>query len=199
MTDLLDQVRSGAAGLSAETRRRVAVHECGHVIVSKVLGAGELLGVSINEQGGAAQFESHLDGAATADRIECHIATTLAGRVAEKILLGDISIGSVSDLSRATRMAQSLETDYGLGAFGPVFLGDGPFESPASNPKLLVAVRARLEAAEMRAATILSEHQTGLETLAEELGRRGYLGPEDIDAIIDNVSGLVEALGEAAE
>src|SRR5690606_34915858 len=85
---------------------------------------------------------------------------------------------------------QSLETDYGLGAFGPVFLGDGPFESPASNPKLLVAVRARLEAAEMRAATILSEHQTGLETLAEELGRRGYLGPEDIDAMIDNVSGV---------
>lgn len=203
LEDLLKQIRSGEPGLSAETRRRVAVHECGHVIVGTMLNAGHLVGVSISDRGGAAEFDKGVSGAMTGDAVERQIAVSLAGRIAEKLILGDVGIGSgngaSSDLAKATRMAELLETHYGLGTFGPVHLGDRPFQDLTRYPGLFEAVRARLDAAEGRAEAILSEHRIVLEALAGELGRRGYLSPDDIEAIIAGQAMPANTGREAAE
>lgn len=146
--DLVKQVRAGRPSLSAAARRRVSVHEAGHVIVGTALGVGAVIGVSIHDAGGVTEFVDNLDGAMTAEMVENHIALALAGRTAEGLLLGDMSVGAGngprSDLAKATRYAQLLETQYGFGSYGAVFIGDGYVDNLPRYPGLLEAVKSRL-------------------------------------------------------
>lgn len=200
--DLLEQIRSGAPVMSPEARRRVAVHEVGHAITGCVLRTGRLVGVSIHHHGGKTEFDEVIDGTTTAERLERHIAVALAGRAAERLILGDIGIGSgegpQSDLAKATRMAQLLETNYGFGSFGNVFIGDGHINVLPRYPGLLEAVKARLDMSENRAIVILGEQREALEKLAIALDERGYLSDEDVEAVVfgaadSSVSQLIEA------
>jgi ATP-dependent Zn protease len=189
--------------MSDEARRRVAVHETGHAIVGTVLDTGRFIGASIHEDGGATEFDNVIDGTTTEEQVSRHIAMALAGRVAERIILGDIGIGSgsgpQSDLAKATRIAQMLETQYGFGGFGNVFIGDSQVDSFARYPGLLEAVKARLDAAEDRARSILSGRRQELETIAGELERRGYLSRDDIEAMLTDATVASVAAQAAAE
>lgn len=104
--------------------------------------------------------------------IENEIAHDLAGRAAERLVFGEVSAGAggpvASDLSKATQRALAIETNWGLGELGPLWM-------PASEAVLMTdetlrtRVRARLEAAEASAAKILTTHETHLLGLAKEL------------------------------
>ncbi len=96
----------------------------------------------------------------------------LAGRAAERLVLRDVSAGAGgsadSDLANATMIATSIQTRYGLGAQGPVWTAD-PDTLIALDPDVLFRVRRELEAAEKRAAQILTVHRNLLEEMAEAL------------------------------
>jgi len=197
--DLLGQIRSGAAPMSRQVRRRVAVHESGHVVAGWVLGTGSVVGASIHAHGGKVELDDVIEGSMTAEQLDRHIAVALAGRVAERMLLGDVGIGGGngprSDLAKATRIAQLLEAQYGLGSFGNVFIADSYIDSLPRYPGLLDAVRERLDLAEGRATAILEERRAMLECLAEALDERGYLSGEEIDAIM--LEGAIAATPDA--
>lgn len=162
------------------------MHESGHALVSHALNTGTVWGISIHTRGGSFEFQSDLSGAATFDRLQREMAVLLGGREAERLVLGDVSIGSGmnpdSDLGRATAFALLIETQCGMGRSGGAFLAE--VTGLASSPELHVVVNAQLKEAEVRAAKILETQQTALVALATALDRRGYLPREEIEAIV---------------
>ena len=115
--------------LTEREKRNTAYHEAGHAILSHVLPtqdpvrrisiipAGRALGytLSVPEEDKFSIYKSEL----------CEkIAMLLAGRAAEEIIFGDISGGASNDIQRATHIAQSMVTRYGMSEkLGTVLLG----------------------------------------------------------------------------
>jgi cell division protease FtsH len=188
LDDILAEIRSKRSPIPEKDRRRIAIHEAGHAIVSCELRTGVLLGVSIHDQGGTLEIQSDITGSATLARLQDEMTTLLAGRAAEKLLLGDISVGGAlmahSDLGRATSIARSIELRCGLGRLGTIYVEhDGDF---ALMPGLLSAVREHLDEAEAKAAKILTDRMAALRAVADELERSGYLSGDEIEHIIAN-------------
>lgn len=192
LDDILAQVTAKQPSMTPDVRRRVAVHEAGHAIVARALGTCVLLAISIHDRGGTLAFEGGLDGAATLVRLNDEMAVLLAGRAAERLVLGNISVGAgiirQSDLGYATSIARSIELRFGLGRFGSVFIEEA--DDFASIPGLLLAVRDHLDRAEARAGEILSDQMPALTALSEALERSGYLAGEEADAIIGSHGGF---------
>jgi ATP-dependent Zn protease len=112
----------------------------------------------------------------------------MAGRAAERLLLGRVSCGAGgshdSDLSAATRIAAALERSYGLGESGPVWFGppDTVADQLRTDAMLRDQVQQRLQAAEAQATELLRAQRSVLREIAEALYARSVLSEEDLDA-----------------
>lgn len=186
---LEDLVAAGHADipvLSAEDRYRVAVHEAGHAIVAIELQAGQVGGISIHPAGGFVEFRSGLSGSSTYGRLQQEIAVYMAGRAAERLILGDESAGAgmspTSDLGRATAIAMLIETRCGLGHSGEAYLGD--IKELVYAPSLHLAVNLQLKDAAAKASLTLDRKRGRLEALANALNERGYLSADEIQSIV---------------
>lgn len=152
--------------------RRVALHECGHAIACAALRLGPVRRIFLGRDGdGGTVFDADAKHGLLSD-LQDRLVQMLAGRAAERLILGDVSAGAGgspdSDLAQATMIATSIQTRYGLGAQGPVWTAD-PETLLALDPDVLFRVRRELEAAEKRATQILSTHRSLLEEMAEAL------------------------------
>ncbi|WP_323715973.1 AAA family ATPase [Paracoccus aminovorans] len=152
--------------------RRVALHECGHAIACTALRLGPVRRIFLGRDGdGGTVFDADAKHGLLSD-LQDRLVQMLAGRAAERLILGDVSAGAGgspdSDLAQATMIATSIQTRYGLGAQGPVWTAD-PETLLALDPDTLFRVRRELEAAEKRATQILSTHRSLLEEMAEAL------------------------------
>ena len=192
LQDILDQVRAGRAPLTPEARRRIAIHEAGHVVVASTLDAGKIVSVSIAENGGITELDATFDGLSTPEQVVDQVVVAMAGRVAEELLLGNFAIGAgygtESDLAKASRLAEMLETQYGSGTLGSVFLGDNLVSNLSRFPGLLEAVRARVDGAKSKATDILSARLPALRHLADELGKKGYLAGDEVRLFLERGS-----------
>lgn len=186
MSDLFDQIRQGAPPLSPEIRRRVSVHEAGHVLVGRALATGDFQAASINHTGGEASFADAIALSSTALEVENVICLLLAGRAAERLAFGDFSVGSGmdehSDLGRATALSEILETK-GAGTAGNLYLPDDMARNLMQLPGLINAVKARLDKAEARATSILEANRGLLDRVAACLEAEGYISAADIEKI----------------
>ncbi|WP_133176201.1 AAA family ATPase, partial [Pelagivirga sediminicola] len=99
--------------------RRVALHECGHAIVGTCLGIGRVTRVVLTRDGGQA-WMSYATGKSVLSDLEDELAYALAGRAAERLILGTVAAGAggnaMSDLARATQTATDIDLRFGLGA-----------------------------------------------------------------------------------
>lgn len=165
--------------------RRIALHEAGHALMAQHLVPGSVRKIILTPKGGETQ-RAGLPTALTKADIEDELATLLAGRAAERLVLGDASSGSggtqSSDLALATRLALDLETRLGLG-------GEGLTHTDASVPQLLtdqarrVRVHKHLQKAESRAMEFLEARQADLDALAQELIAKRDISGEDLAKI----------------
>nr|WP_240540556.1 AAA family ATPase [Paracoccus sp. pheM1] len=151
---------------------RVALHECGHAITCAALDLGPVRRVFLNRDGGGGTvFDADAKHGVLAD-MQDRLVQLLAGRAAERLVLGDVSAGAGggpdSDLAQATMIATSIQTRFGLGAQGPVWTAD-PETQLMLDPDTLFRVKRELENAEKRATQILSGHRSLLEEMAEAL------------------------------
>ncbi len=173
---------------------RIAVHEAGHAIASIALGLGTIQSISISESGGLVRYKDFPRHGLLSDA-ENEICRSMAGRAAERLVLGQASAGSggpvQSDLAVATHLALSIETTWGLGASGPVWLGY-PEAALERQEELKARVRQRIEAAEARAGEILTAQRSVLLRLAQVLLDRRDIGREEASRL------LGEALSEPA-
>jgi cell division protease FtsH len=107
--------------LSPAEKNRVAHHEMGHVAVALALGLGEVVHkVSIIPRGGAAlgytwRREVEDRFVWTRQELEAKMAIALGGRAAEQVFFEGCSTGAGDDLDKATEIARSMVTRFGMG------------------------------------------------------------------------------------
>lgn len=106
--------------MSLKEKKIVAYHESGHALVAMLLpGTDPVSKVSIVPRGIAAlgytqQLPTEDRYLMTRDELLDRLQVLLAGRVAEEVIFGDISTGAQNDLQRASDIARSMVTEYGM-------------------------------------------------------------------------------------
>ena len=114
--------------------RLTAYHEAGHAVVTRLLPTQDPVHqISIVPRGRAGGFTMSLPQEdkfySTKNEMKEEIITLLGGRVAEKLTMDDISTGASNDIERATQMARSMVTTYGMSdRIGPINYGSGQEE-----------------------------------------------------------------------
>ena len=115
--------------MSEKEKKLTAYHEAGHAVVTYFCPTQDPVHqISIIPRGMAGGYTMSLP---TEDRsyksrteMEESIETLLGGRVAEALIIGDISTGASSDIKRATEIANSMVTRYGMSdTLGPIAYG----------------------------------------------------------------------------
>ena len=106
--------------ISEHDRKLTAYHEAGHAVVMKCLkNSDPVHEISIIPRGMAGGYTMHLpteDRTYTSkEKLLDEMVGLLGGRVAEKLILGDISTGAKNDIDRASSIARSMVMEYGIG------------------------------------------------------------------------------------
>ena len=137
MSELEDSIERVMAGperkskvMSDKEKRLTAYHEGGHPLVGMLLpNADPVHKVTIIPRGRAGGYTLMLPkedrSYATRGELLDKLKTLLAGRVAEEVVLKEISTGAQNDIQRATQMARSMIMEYGMSKhLGPIAFGD---------------------------------------------------------------------------
>ena len=119
---------------SEKEQKLVAFHEAGHAVVSKFLPTQDPVHqISIVPRGMAGGYTMYrpTEDKSFMSRTEMveNIVSLLGGRVAEQLVLNDISTGASNDIERATQIARSMVTKYGMSErIGTITLGSSQEE-----------------------------------------------------------------------
>ena len=201
---LLGTVRTLA--IQPQERHRLAVHEAGHTLVAYFLPhADPLYKVTIIPRGqalgGTHQLPEEERHTLPEEYLCDRLAVTLAGRSAEKELLGTVSSGADNDISQATALARAMAARWGMASeIGPVDLRDSeehPFlgreiaqprrYSEASAQAVDKAVRQLLHEAEEQAVSVIKAHRPALERLITALEGLETLQRDQIEQCLEPV------------
>lgn len=191
--------------ITPEEKKMLAYHEAGHAVASYTLPNGDPVSeVSIISRGRAGGYTLMLPEKDTLTwskaKMQDELVTLLSGRVAEEIVLKDISTGASSDIKRATEIARSMVAEYGMDeAIGPVYLGDGAeiflgrdfsaqkHYSDIWAAKVDNAVHRVLEGAYNRARELLTTHRDKLDRCADLLLEKEKISAEEFANIMQDV------------
>ena len=133
----------------------------------------------------------------TQDELQNKLTVLLAGRAAEQLIFGRLSTGAADDLAKATEIARSMVTRYGMDpGLGhatyelerPTFLGIPPLAETRTLSEETVraidaAVRAIINAAFERALALLQTHRSVLEAGARKLLQQETLDRPDLESL----------------
>jgi cell division protease FtsH len=192
--------------LNPREREIVAHHEMGHAIAASALpGCDPVHKISIIPRGIGAlgytiQRPTEDRYLMTREELEAKMVVLLGGRAAEHVVYGHLSTGAADDLARATDVARTMATRYGMaGTLGPVTYESEPngFLGPGAGGRRLYAeetareidveVRAIVQAAFDRARAILVRNRDVLDESARSLLARETLADGDLAALLAKV------------
>ena len=186
--------------MNAQEKKIVAFHESGHAIVAEsVEHADPVHKISIIPRGIAAlgytqQQPTEDRYLMTRSELLDRLAVLLGGRVAEEQVFGEISTGAQNDLQRATDIARSMVTEYGMSdlmglatyerARQPMFLPEGFTPSKTYSEKKSAQIDDEvsrvIDEAHQRVRGILSAHRKVLDELADLLSREEVVEGEEL-------------------
>jgi cell division protease FtsH len=188
--------------MSAREKRVIAYHEAGHALVGHVVPNGDPIHkVSIVSRGRALGWTLALPEEDrilhTRSQLLDQLAMLLGGRCAEELVFGDPTTGAQNDIERATQIARSMVTQWGMSTtIGPVQLGSpdgdvfvGRDGTAAREYSESVATRvddevARLVSeAQQRATDLLRRQRLTLDQLAAALVDRETLDVDELAVI----------------
>jgi cell division protease FtsH len=171
--------------------KKTAYHESGHAMMAllqkdypyqfykvTISSRGGTLGVShsipIDDQTGFSKNE-----------MEALIRVSLAGRVAEQLMMNDINTGASSDFENATKIAQNMVTQYGMDEkMGVVvYSGSMPISSETQR-EIDMAVKNILDQCYKEVVAILTKNKDKLESLANALLEKETLDSEAVKKIL---------------
>jgi ATP-dependent Zn protease len=189
LDDVVTAIHDGEPELPPQVRRRIAYHESGHMVALIFLGIAEPHALSIHAAGGLAESTRGPIEAQTRSHLEKYLVCLLAGRASEELIFGEVTAGAGgpdgSDLSRATQLAMQIETAYGLGDLGPLWIGDAAGQGGLLlHDGLHQTVRRTLDKAYAAAKELIASNRNTLNQLAAALLARGYLDRSEIDAVL---------------
>ena len=190
---------------SEKENKLVAYHEAGHAVVSRYLPTQDPVHqISIVPRGMAGGYTMYRP---TEDKsfmskteMEENIVSLLGGRVAEALILNDISTGASNDIERASQIARNMVTKYGMsskvgtvmfgGGQGEVFLGRDFAQTKDYSEETAALideeVKRIIETAYNRAVSILTEHMDKLHVVAGVLMEKEKIEGEEFDKIFEN-------------
>lgn len=117
--------------ISEHDKKLTAYHEAGHAVVMKLLPhCDPVHEISIIPRGMAGGYTMHLPKEDTSytskAKLKDEMVGLLGGRVAEKLIMGDISTGAKNDIDRASNIARSMVMEYGMSdEIGTISYGSG--------------------------------------------------------------------------
>ena len=189
---------------SQKENKLVAYHEAGHAVVSRFLETQDAVHqISIVPRGLAGGYTMYRP---TEDKsfmskteMEEQIVSLLGGRVAEKLILNDISTGASNDIERASKIARDMVTKYGMSdRVGSIMFGSGQEEvflgrdfAQSKNYSEETAgiideeTKAIIDKAYNRALKILSENVDKLHKVAGILLEKEKIDGEEFDRIFE--------------
>ena len=191
--------------MSEKEKRNTAYHEAGHAIVGRLVPEHDpVYKVSVIPRGralGVTQFLPEEDRYSFSKRaIESQICSLFGGRIAEELILGfdGVTTGAQNDIQRATNMARSMVTKWGLSEkMGPlmyeeeegeVFLGKQYTQTSTMSPDTMKSideeVRNIIDSCYHKAETILRENMDKLHMMADALMMYETIDADQIDDIM---------------
>ena len=190
--DLMESVETVIAGyqrknavLSEQEKKIVSYHEIGHALVAAMQShSAPVTKITIIPRtSGALGYTMQVDEGdhylMSQEELLSKLATLTGGQAAEKLIFGSITTGASNDIEKATKLARSMITRYGMSQFGMValetvnsqYLGQDTSLacSPAYAEKIDDQVVALVSQARAKADQILKENEGKLHELAEYL------------------------------
>ena len=187
-----------------ETDKRItAYHEAGHAILARLLpNCDPVQEVSIIPRGFAAGYtmtrpdndSNHIEKSKLLD----DIVMTLGGRVAEEIIIKDISAGASNDISVVTQRARKMVTEWGMSdKIGPVNYGGGDqvfigkdMQTRATYSEELaktidLEVESIIKDAHKKATELLTANKKALDNMARLLVERETIYQDEVDMIME--------------
>ena len=193
--------------MSEKEKLNTAYHEAGHAIVGRLMPEHDpVYKVSIIPRGralGVTMFLPEEDRYSHSRRhIIGQITSLFGGRVAEEMTLGKegITTGASNDIQRATEIARNMVTKWGLSdAMGPLMYDEGGEEvflgRSAAQPSKAMSdetalsidreVRSIIDECYEKARSILEEHRSKMDMMADALMQYETIDSEQIDAIME--------------
>ncbi|MGX8797019.1 ATP-dependent zinc metalloprotease FtsH [Fusibacter sp. JL298sf-3] len=204
ITKVIAGVEKKSRIVSEKERKLTAYHEAGHAVLANALPESDPVHqVTIIPRGRTGGFTMQLPeedrSYATKKSMERELVMLLGGRVAESLVLGDISTGAQNDLSRVTKIAKAMVMKYAmsdnLGAMSyeteeEVFLGRD-FASQKNYSEHVAAeidreVRNIVDRAYETAKELLTEHMDELHVVAEALLKYETISGEEFKLVLSN-------------
>jgi len=190
---------------SEKENKLVAYHEAGHAVVSRFLPTQDAVHqISIVPRGMAGGYTMYRPTEdksfmSKSEMLE-QIVSLLGGRVAEKLILDDISTGASNDIERATKIARSMVTKYGMSEkIGTIMLGTNQEEvflgrdfsqgkeySEETAGIIDEEVKSIVDNAYASAENILKENIEKLHAVAKVLLEKEKIDGEEFEAIFAN-------------
>ena len=183
-------------------KKLVAYHEAGHAVVGlKLEGANDVQKITIIPRGQAGGYTMMTPKeetfTSTKQELLEAISGLLGGRVSEEIEFGEITTGAHDDFKKATKIARSMVTEYGMSKLGPMML-----EEPSGNTFLgrdytknrnvsdIVAheideeMRSIINECYEKTKKILKENKNLLDLIANTLLEEETITKEQIDSLV---------------
>lgn len=203
-----DRVMMGPAKKSRtytkEEKKLVAYHEAGHAVLGiKLSDALDVQKITIIKRGQAGGYnlmvpkrESYLS---TKKELLESITGLLAGRVSEEIIFNEVTTGAHNDFEKATKIARSMVTEYGMSDLGPVqleqqeggvFLGRDYNKSKNFSNEVAheidIEVRKIIDGCYKDAKEIINENKDLLDLIANALIEYETLTKEQIEYLVEH-------------
>ena len=206
-----DRVLMGPAKTSRQItekeKKLVSLHEAGHAVIGiKLEDANEVHKITIIPRGMAGGYTMMLPKeekmvVLTKKELLAEITGLLGGRVSEEMFLGEISTGASDDFKKATNIARSMVTEYGMSDLGPmqyeqqsgsVFLGRDYGKSKNFSDQVALEIdretRKIIEECYDNAKKIIAKNKDLITLLSDALMKYETLTKEQIEYIVENKS-----------
>jgi cell division protease FtsH len=208
--EAIDRVMAGPEKktrvMSERERRMIAYHELGHAIVAHALpNTDEVHKISVIPRGRALGYTLTLPVEdkflMTREELNDELAMMLGGRVAEEIMVGDVTTGAANDIERATKVARQMVTEYGMSddlgpltlgqKSGEVFLGRDFSSHPDYSEQVAFEidneVRRLIDEAHDVALEILTENVGSLDRWADVLIEKETIDKDEVERLFATV------------
>ena len=203
--------------ISDREKRLTAYHEGGHALVGLLLpNADPVHKVTIIPRGRAGGYTLMLPkedrSYATRGELLDRLKTMLGGRVAEEVVLKEISTGASNDIQQASRLVRSMITQYGMSdVLGPISFGEGQdhqvflgrdFNNQRNYSEDIACeidkeVRRYIEEAYEECRRLIVENIDKLHLIAQALMERETLEEKDLKQIME--TGSLEGICDTKE
>ncbi len=202
--------------ISEKEKRIIAYHEAGHALVAHALpDADPVHKITVIPRGRALGYTMTLPTEdrflVTRSEMVDELAMLLGGRVAEEMVIGDITTGAQNDLERASKIARQMVTELGMSdILGPLTLGQKqgePFlgRDYAAHPdysdqvafEIDSEIRRLIDEAHDEALDILKKNRKVLDVIAGTLIERETIEKEELAGILSDVEQVVRKEGRS--